>query len=148
MLRAFSASICCCACATVAPGLSRPTIDQLLLCRESSDRLLGREGQRQPQLDLGIDEEEVGRQDADDRVRLAVDPQVAADGVVAGRRRAAARARSSGSTCDRPVSPSSSVKMRPRSGWTPSIRSSEAGRRMPVTRCGSPSLPIVTPRVL
>ena len=38
MLRALSASSCCCACATEAPGLSRPIIDQLLLCRESSDR--------------------------------------------------------------------------------------------------------------
>ena len=37
MLRALSASICCWASANVAPGLSRPTIDQLLLWRESSD---------------------------------------------------------------------------------------------------------------
>ena len=61
MLRAFSASICCCACVNVAPG---------------------RECQWPPELDRGIDEEEIGRQDADDRLRLAVDPQGLPHGVV------------------------------------------------------------------
>ena len=36
MFAAFSASTWACACSSVAPGLSRPIISQLLLCRLSS----------------------------------------------------------------------------------------------------------------
>ena len=44
-----------------------------------------RERQRHPQLDLGIDEREVGREDTDNRVRLAIDPHGRADGTLARR---------------------------------------------------------------
>ena len=50
------------------PGLSRPIIDQLLLCRESSDRSSAVNDSGTHNLHLGIDEREVGREDADDRV--------------------------------------------------------------------------------
>jgi hypothetical protein len=44
--------------------------------------LLGRERHRQPDLHVGIEEPEVLRQHADNGERLAVDPEIAADGVV------------------------------------------------------------------
>ena len=133
---------------TVAPGCSRPIIDQLLLWRASSDRSVGRERERQPQLDLGIDEEEVGRQDADDRVRLAVDAQVAADGVVSP---AVELLPEPVGQDDLAICAELAFGLREDAAaerLAPSSRSSEGRASMLVTRCGSPLPPIVTPRVL
>ena len=68
-LRAFSASICCCACcdagARLQPADHRPAV----AVPRVVGPLLGGEGQRHPEIDVGGHEVEVARHDADDLVR-------------------------------------------------------------------------------
>ena len=81
-LRAFSASICWRACSTDAPGLQPRDVRPVVAVPLIVGLLFGGEGDRQPHLDVGIEEPEVLREHADDRIRLAVDADVAADRAV------------------------------------------------------------------
>ena len=71
----------------MAPGFRRPNCCQLLLCRDSSDFSRARERRGPEQLDLGIEEDEVRRQHADDLERLAAQPKVLPNRIVAAAKR-------------------------------------------------------------
>ena len=90
--------------------------------------LLRREGERHQRADLASGQLEVPRQDADDLVRLAVHPDVAADDRCGRRRNAPATARGRGSPdLSAPGIASASVKARPSDRLT--LERREEGRR-------------------
>ena len=71
--------ICASSCSIVAPGASRAIIELNSLPRALSDICRRRERERHEQRDVARRQLEVRRQDADDAVRLAIEPDVAAD---------------------------------------------------------------------
>ena len=84
--------------------------------------LLGREGEGPPQHHLGVEGLEAARHDADDRVGLPVEAQVASDHAGVGPNWLCQSASLSTTRLSLPTSPSSSVNTRPRAGATPMTR--------------------------